>query len=173
MKTILTAVLLTVLTFLVHEAAHAAAAKALGYDVEATINSVRAIGGYGSVGSQMLVDIAGPVATVLIAAFAALIARATGSLTAFWVVFTATFMRITAQAVSLASPNDEMRVSSELGIGAWTLPVAVVVVLVILSFWAGNRAKPGLGRLFLGWLGTSAAIAAIVLGENYLPSLTF
>ncbi|GGY47639.1 hypothetical protein [Parvularcula lutaonensis] len=172
-KTILTTVIVTVFTFVAHETAHAVAAKVLGYDVVATINHVSAVGGIDSTGGRMLVDIAGPLATVLIAAFAAVIARVSGSLIAFWVVFSAAFMRIVAQFVSLSSPNDEMRVSAELGIGAWTLPAAVIVLLVILAFWAGNRARPGIGQLFLGWIGASLAMTAVVFGENYLPSVTF
>lgn len=172
MKTIITAMVITVLGFFVHEFAHAAMANVFGYDVKLSVNSVSPINGpYESRGEAMLISIAGPVVTLLIGLLGAIVARASGSLIALWVVFTSLIQRSMAQAASLLGPNDEMRVSMELGIGAWTLPAAIVTLLLVLMIWSTQKAKPGLGRLLLAFLGTSIGVSIVVLGEDYLPSI--
>ena len=111
-------VLVTLAHFAIHEFAHALAAKLLGYDVVITLNTVRPLKeAYDSAADASLISITGPVVTLLIALFAALYARRHKSLVAFMVVVSALFQRAIAQLVSLGNPNDEMRVSIDLGLG--------------------------------------------------------
>lgn len=174
MKTILPTLVLTVLGFVAHEAGHALAAQFLGESVTITINRVSPVdGGYDGRGATMLVTLAGPLLTLCLAVAGAVVARSTGSLIAFWLVFTSAFQRAAAQMVSFANPNDEMRVSLDLGIGAWTLPAAMVALLLVLSVWAWRGTKPSFGQFVLGWLGFSAGITVVVFGEPYLPTFTW
>ncbi|NNU15939.1 hypothetical protein HK107_06330 [Parvularcula sp. ZS-1/3] len=172
MKTLVTVIILTALTFFVHEAGHGLAYDLLGYDqVRININSAGPIGGVNSTSDAIVGAITGPMVTLVQAIFFALVARATGSVFAFWGVFTAFMMRLMAQVISFKSPNDEMRVSEMIGIGAWTVPIAMMVVLLILMLWAGRASKPGVGRIILAWIAFTIAISGIVLGEAYVPDL--
>lgn len=131
--------LVTLAHFAIHEFAHALAAKLLGYDVVITLNTVRPLKeAYDSAADASLISITGPVVTLLIALFAALYARRHKSLVAFMVVVSALFQRAIAQLVSLGNPNDEMRVSIDLGLGYIRM--------------AGPQAKGGYLANDLAWL---------------------
>ncbi|MEM1381739.1 MAG: hypothetical protein AAGH41_14045 [Pseudomonadota bacterium] len=174
MKTLTTTFILMVLGFIAHEFGHAAMAKLLGYEVEISINHVRTVGGGApSVADRLLIDFAGPAVTLILAGSAAILARVGGFLVAFWVVFTSAHQRIVAQAVSFSNPNDEMRMSMILDIGAWTVPAAMVGLFLVLTIWAAREARPGLARLFLAFIGGSIGITAVVFGEPYLPSIVW
>ena len=170
MRTILTAFVLTVLGFVYHEAAHGFAGKLLGYEMEISINRATAIGGYIERSHLMLVSFAGPLATLALAGVGAFFARTIGSTTGFLIVFTSLLQRLLAQAVSLSNPNDEMRVSLELGIGAWTLPAAMLVLFLLFTAWGARGAKPSIWVWVLGFIGANIGITAVVFGEPYLPS---
>lgn len=158
------------LTFVLHEAAHALAGMAMGHDMQIGLNSVSARGGAAMAARDaFLVTAAGPLATVLQAVIAWLvIARGkigrSGAGVAYAFLFAAWFMRFAAAFVSLFHPNDEARLGLMLGWNMWLLPGAMVITLLALT-WAGAR------RLRVRWMTNaaayvtcSAAFAAIVFG---------
>ena len=80
-------------------------------------------------------------------------------------LFAAWFMRFAATFVSVFHPNDEARLSLQLGWNMWLLPGLVVVALLWLT-WKGAQ------RLRLGWKINAACyvlcsvlFAAIVFGD--------
>lgn len=159
-----------VLSFIVHELAHWLCGVVLGYDMYVGINKAGlASGSYRHEWHGQLVSAAGPLVTIALAALAfVLIARRRWTLL-FPVVFFSTMMRALAAVVSIGNPNDEARISLWLGIGKWSLPL---LVLIVLAWWTYRAAR----RLELGWrswaicfVGSSIAITVVVLTEQHWP----
>lgn len=130
-----------VLTFIVHEAAHWMAGVGLGYEMQMRINGGVPIAPPGTAVTArdaFIISAAGPVATALQAILAFALIRTRGSLPAYAFLFVAWFMRFAAAFVSMFNPNDEARMSVQLGWNMWLLPGVVVSILLLLT-WAGAR----------------------------------
>ncbi|MXP11159.1 hypothetical protein GRI68_13300 [Altererythrobacter halimionae] len=89
------------------------------------------------------------------------------------IVFAALWSRALAAIVSVANPNDEARVGLELGIGFWTLPIAVSVLLALLFVRLARKRRLGMSWFMAFWLGASFGFATLVFGEALLPDLRF
>jgi len=165
------ALIVVVVCNLLHEAGHLVAAKALGYDAVARINSVSIIGGAASWRDAALVDAAGPLVTLLLAIIGVMLSKR-GSTLGPTIVFAALMMRILATAVSVQAPNDEARISEALGLGIWILPALVVGLLAILMLVGARRSGIGWRWLAGAWIGASLGFTAVVFGEGYLPAIT-
>ena len=132
-----------------------------------------ASGGYESAFHASIISLTGPIVTLLIAAFAAIIANKKKSLLAFLVVVSAAFQRVIAQLISIGNPNDEMRVSIEYGLGAFTLPSISSLMFIALVVYAWRGPKPKGWMLISLWIGLSLGISMAVFGERVLPSITW
>ena len=77
-----------------------------------------------------------------------------------------------ASIVSLNNANDEMRMSIALGWGSWTLPIAVVCALLVMSIIAFRKTGASYHNLIGLWAGSSLAITLVIFGEPYFPSFT-
>ena len=172
MKAFVLAVLITLIMFVLHEGGHALMAKALGYEVAASLNHVKTLGGANSEAHSMLITAAGPAVTFILGLIGVVLATR-GQALGVTLVGTAFLIRARAAVVSLNNPNDEMRISLDLGLGAWTLPALVSGLLLGMLIYAIRKARPGIAYLVLTWLGFSVMITAIVFGESALPTLTF
>ncbi|QIG79168.1 zinc metalloprotease [Stakelama tenebrarum] len=163
--------LILVLTFVVHEAAHALAGLAMGFPVEIGLNHVRPVGAVPPDATQaMLISAAGPAVTVAIALIA--LATMRNSVTGFLIILAAFLCRAMASVVSLWNANDEMRISESLGIGAWTLPIAVTLLLGVLV-WLAAKGKPFAARHWrVLYYSGSLGLAAVVGADMVLPRLT-
>lgn len=104
------------ITLILHEAAHWVAGVALGYDMEARLNAVRATTSVLPF-HKVLIDAAGPITTILQGLVAFAVVMRCRSNTGFAFVYMATFMRILATAISVVNPNDEARLSLYFGLG--------------------------------------------------------
>ena len=148
-------------TFALHEGGHWLAAQLLGYDAYFGLNRAGARDTIGGT-HMVLITAAGPAVTLLqgVLAFALVWAQRS---TAAWVfLFWAAFMRLMATAISLWNPNDEARLSEHFGLGTWTLPAVVTLVLLGLLAAGSRRVGAGWKALGLSWLVASAAITVIV-----------
>ena len=169
--TVLLFAVATAVTFCLHEAAHWGMGEWLGYDMFLRTNSAGlARGAYASDVHQNLVTAAGPGFTLLQGFVAYLFVRAFEARVAFAFLLSALLMRMLAAGVSLATPNDEMRLSLAYNLGPWTVFAAVIGVLFVLTVL-------GAWRLRLGWreIGVSVGCwlvfaSAIILSERYLPA---
>ena len=171
-QTLLLICAIILLHFIVHDFAHAVTAKLLGYDIIVGLNIVTLDNQiYQTRADAMLVSISGPIITIMIGLYAAFISNKKQSLIAFWVVLTATCMRLLAQLVSFSNPNDEMRVSIDLGLGSWTLPAISVAILVFATVWAWKGPKPRPFMFFIAWLGISIGFSIVVFGDRVLPKI--
>ena len=150
------------LSFVMHEAAHWAAGRALGYDMRMSLNGAAPIGGFRDSADAAWVSAAGPAFTLLQAMLAFAVVRMRRSLPAYAFLFAACFMRFAAAAVSVVHPNDEARLSLAWGWGTWTLPVVMVCVLLALTVSAARQLGLGWRTHVLCYLLCSAATAAIV-----------
>ena len=165
------ALIVVVVCNLLHEAGHLAAAKALGYEAVARINSVSITGGAASWRDAAMVDAARPLVTVLLAIIGVMLGKR-GSTLGPTIVFAALMMRILATAVSVQAPNDEARISEALGLGIWTLPALVVGLLAVLTAFSARRSGVGWAWLLGSWIGASIGFTLIVFGEPLVPAIT-
>lgn len=153
--------LIGVSTFVVHEGAHWAMGQVLGHDMTFSLNGSGARGPV-SMGDHLWISAAGVVVTLFQGAVGFLMVVRRESLTGYGLLFFAALMRLMAAGVSLFNPNDEARISQELGLGLWTLPVATVAVLALLTVIASRRLGLSWRTNLLTWLTATAALSAII-----------
>ena len=158
--------LVAVATYLIHEAAHWLVGAALGYPVSYGINSVIP-GSPMTTGDHILMSAAGPAVTVLTALIAFTIVLRRDSLTAYAVLYFALFMRVIAAGVSVFNLNDEARISDMLGLGPWTLPGIVILILLIPTVIASRHLRLSWKVNVLAY-GVSSLVAAAVVGLDMI-----
>lgn len=149
------------MTFVLHEGAHWAAAEALGYDGYFSLNRAGARGAVTD-RHRLLIAAAGPAATIVQGVLAWALVQARGSRIAWAFLFQAAFMRLMATVITFWNPNDEARVGAQLGLGTWTLPIVVTAGLFALLALGSRRLRLGPAALGLSWLIASAGVNAIV-----------
>lgn len=153
--------LVAVATYLVHEAAHWLAGASLGYPVSYGINSVIP-GRPMTAHAHMLMSAAGPAVTVLGALIAFVLVMRRDSLIAYAALYFALFMRVIAAGVSIFNLNDEARISDTLGLGPWTLPGVVIMVLLIPTVIASRHLRLSWKVNALAYVVSSLVAAAVV-----------
>jgi hypothetical protein len=153
-------------SFLVHEFAHWLTGVALGYEMVASPNHVRSIGGM-SVMHELLVSSAGPLVTIVQAVIGFVMLGGRLALSGFALIHIAFFMRLLAAAVSVFNPNDEARISEQLGLGNWTVPAFVVVFLFVLVLVASRRLGLQFREQFLCYV-TATIVVSLVVGLDSL-----
>ena len=145
------------LAFLLHEAFHWLAGEALGYSMVYTPNRVWPESPM-TAGHFMLVSAAGPLFTYMQAALGYVLVKRRASHLGFALLYLAFAMRFLAMAVSFWNPNDEARISRDLGLGVWTLPFIVVSIL----FFAVVKASKQLNLSFRDQLYSYALASAVI-----------
>ncbi|PHR56285.1 MAG: hypothetical protein COA43_14090 [Robiginitomaculum sp.] len=164
-------IIVTFVTFLLHEGAHWMTGEMLGYDMWMNINSCGlASGQYNTEWHKHMVSAAGPIVTIIQAIIAFVLVRKNKTIGAFAFIFTALIMRVLAMFMSLNSPNDEARVSEWLGLGQWSLHILVIAVLLGLTLKGGSYMKFRWRAYGLAYLAVSLAIAGVVMGEAFIPN---
>ena len=147
--------------FIAHEAAHWAMGRALGHDMVMSLNSASAAAGQEvAVAHALLITAAGPAFTVALG-LVSYVFCLRGAALAYPLLFSTFFMRFIASGVSLFNPNDEMRLGSALGLGSWTLPLAVTSTLLALTVHASVRLR-------LGWIANLATFLLCALATTAL-----
>jgi hypothetical protein len=161
----------TVFSFLIHELAHYVTGEALGYDSWFNLNYA---GFQEEVQPSPLettaITMAGPIITVFQALAAALLIGSHKQLWLYSFVIVALWQRLTAFGISMVVyPNDEARISMMWGLPIWALPSVVVGCLLLVTIWAAYKARAGLIANLIAYVTTSAAIAAVVFGNQAFP----
>lgn len=148
-------------TWLLHEGAHWLAGTALGHQMTFNLNSVSPITPI-SMRDHLIISAAGPIVTLIqgLIAFVLIVRR--DSLPAYAFLFVAVLMRVMAAGISFFNPNDEARISLELGLGQWTLPALMCSVLVILAALASRKLRIGWKTNLLTWLVCTIGLSAVV-----------
>ncbi len=149
-------------TFAVHEFCHWGAGVLLGYEMVITPNRVYATSPTSSVHAQ-LISFAGPFVTYLQALIGYVLVTRRQAVFGFALLYMAFYMRLIAALVSVIQPNDEARISEGLGMGTWTLPILVVLVLFALVYVASRHLKLSARDQIFCYL-TASTVIAIVVG---------
>jgi hypothetical protein len=171
LSTIVVFAIATAFTFAAHEGAHWAMGEWLGYDMFLRANSAGlARGLYRSEADAQLVTAAGPAVTLLQGLVAYLFIRAGSAGTAFAFLLSALLMRVLAAGVSLATPNDEMRLSLWLELGKWAVFAGVIGVLFALTAagaWHLRLSERTIAAGVACWI---VFASAVILSERFLPT---
>ncbi len=152
-------------TWLAHELAHWLMGEALGYDMWMSLNGGGLVGegAYDSALDRSLVDAAGPFVTYILAISAFALIRTTGSLLLYPFLFLQFYMRTVALGISILSqPNDEARISLELGLPLWLLPGIAVAFLLALTVIGSRMVRAGWAGNIIAYVMASLLSAAIV-----------
>ncbi len=150
------------LTWLLHEFSHWFMGVLLGYEMGFTLNSAFPIqGNYNQQWHQHLISAAGPIVTIAqaIVCFFLVVRRPVYKL--FPILFVPFYMRLLASGMNFINLNDEGRISSDLGVGTFTIPVLVtsllfLLVLIIARKWA-------LSKSFIFWTALLVMIFSSIL----------
>jgi hypothetical protein len=152
-------------TWLPHELAHWMMGEALGYDMWMSINGGGLVGegSYDNAFDRSLVDAAGPLLTYSLAIGTLALIRVTRSLLLYPFLFLQFYMRAVALGISVVSqPNDEARISLELGLPLWALPVIAVTMLLALTVIGSRTVRAGWTGNMLAYVMASLVTAAVV-----------
>lgn len=153
--------LVGIFTFVVHEFAHWLAGTLLGYPMRMTPNQAHSTTPMLPL-HESIVSAAGPLVTYAQAAVGYRLVTRRSALVGFALVYMAFFMRLVAMGVSTFNPNDEARISLELGLGLWTLPALAVAVLLVLVVLASRRMRIHVREQLVCYLVASIVVTAFV-----------
>ena len=130
-KYILITLLAVFLSFGLHEASHWFAGELIGYNMTMSMNSASPIDvdTYQEEWHGMVISAAGPLFTILQAAAIYLLMRRKPRPLLYPFLFVPLVMRIMAALLGFVHPNDEARISHDLGLSIWTLPAIVCGLL--------------------------------------------
>lgn len=153
------------MTWLLHEFAHWQMGKALGYDMWMSLNEggLAGKGSYDNALDKSLVDAAGPILTYTLAIGALALIRTTRNLLLYPFLFLQFYMRAVALGISAVSqPNDEARISLELGLPLWLLPGIAVTFLLALTVIGSRTVRAGWTGNIIAYIMASLLSTAIV-----------
>lgn len=151
-----------------HEFSHWLTGTLLGYEMKMTLNTTYPAIGYYLNNDAMIVSLAGPLITLIQAFVFFFLLKRHFSVTLFPFLFVCFYMRLLATAMSFTNPNDEARISLDLGWGTFTLPVIVTALLFYLVFRTVKRRKISTGMVVLTTLLTLVISSAIILTDQAL-----
>ena len=148
-------------TFAIHEFCHWIAGTLLGYEMVITPNRVYSTSTTSFVHAQ-IISFAGPLITYIQASVGYVLITKRQSIFGFALLYMAFFMRFLAAIISFIKPNDEARISQDLGLGLWTLPALAVLILFGLVFIASRRLKLTARDQIFCYITVSIVVALIV-----------
>lgn len=146
-----------------HEFVHWTVGEYLGYKMAMTLNTCYPLSGHFSQDwHYQVVSAGGPIFTLCEAILIFILMKQRKRVLLYPFIFTCFYMRLFATVISLRKPNDEARISSAIGIGKFTLPIIMTVVLFALIYKTsksyGFDAKFNLANLGLTILFSSIII---------------
>ena len=162
----LTLFLVGIGTFAIHEFAHWIAGIMLGYDMVITPNRVYSKSSTSFVHKQ-IISFAGPLITYLQALIGYFLLKNRRWLVGFAMLYMAFFMRLFAAGISAFNPNDEARISQDLGMGTWTLPIIAVALLFGLLYFASRRLKLTVRDQFFCYLVAAIVVTFVVAVDSF------
>jgi hypothetical protein len=150
-------------TALLHELGHWLAGTWLGNEMVMSLNAARPVAGYGADWHAWVVTAAGPAVTLLQAVLVWLLSRRGGPPWLFAFLLTPLVYRTMAMAMNALNPNDEGRLSLELGLGLYTLPALVCAFLLWLVVDECRRRGWGWRRPVLGGVAVAHLLGAVIV----------
>ena len=151
---ILLTLIAAIVTWILHEFAHWLAGTLLGYKMGMGLNQTFPYQVYDTDRDYQLISAAGPAFTLLQAVVIFIIMQRKKIISLYPFLFTCFYMRLLAAMISILNPNDEARISKEMGWGTYTLPVIVVAFLFFLVYKISGKYHLGgkFNMITLGWV---------------------
>lgn len=123
------------LSWVLHELAHWVAGEWLGYTIEMRLNSSGPVSGdYVQPWHYTAISAAGPLFTLCEALVIFVLMMQRRRVLLYPFLFICFFMRLFAAIISFINPNDEARISTAFGLGKFTLPAVVTLLLFLLVY---------------------------------------
>jgi hypothetical protein len=157
-------------TFIFHEFTHWLTGELLGYKMTMRLNyaSLTGKGVYKEFWEENLVSASGPIFTIIQGIIFYLIMEKYKNINFYPFLFLPFFMRLLAFTMSFNLPNDEARISRNLGIGTYTLFIIVCLFLGVLVYKTSKKYLIDFKFQMSNIVLTIVFIALIVLGDNFL-----
>ena len=135
LKYVLFVLIAVIFTWVLHEFSHWCVGELLGNDMVMTLNSSYPKSRtYIEPWNAMIVSAAGPLITLVQAVVFYMFLKRHTSACLFPFLLTCLYMRVLAGAMNVINLNDEGRISKALGLGTFTLPILMTVVLFYLTY---------------------------------------
>lgn len=156
-------------SWVLHEFAHWVMGEYLGYKMIMTLNSTFPKTGYYTMDLHyQAVSAAGPVITLSEAILVFMLMIRQRKILLYPLLFSCFYMRLLATMISFLRANDEARISAALGIGKFTLPLIVTMILLALVYKMTARYRLNV-RFNLTNLGLAILFSSIIiLTDMYL-----
>lgn len=133
-----------IVTWLIHEFAHWSTGELLGNEMVMTLNtSYPKAGRYLKDWHATIISAAGPIITLIQAIIFYFLLRKDGDKLLFPFLLTCLYMRSIAGMMNFINLNDEGRISRDLGLGSFTLPVVIFGILFYLVYSISTAKKFG------------------------------
>jgi hypothetical protein len=156
------------LSWTLHEFAHWAVGECLGYKMTITLNSsFPANGHYIKDLHYQIISAGGPIFTLCEAILIFILMRRQRRILLYPLLFTCFYMRLFATVISFRNPNDEARISSAMGIGKFTLPLIMTIILFALIYKVSNMYKLGTKFNLINFGLTLLFSSIIILADMY------
>jgi hypothetical protein len=124
-----------VFTWVLHEFSHWSVGEMLGNDMVMTLNSgYPKSGSYAGSWDATIISAAGPIVTMIQASVFYFLLERKSEVFLFPFVLSCFYMRLLAGVMNVINLNDEGRVSEDLGLGTFTLPVLVIGILFYMTY---------------------------------------
>lgn len=122
-------------SWIFHELAHWVAGELLGYKMAMTLNSGYPLNGqYSRDRDYQVISGWGPIFTLCEAILVFILMIRKRRMLLFPFLFTCFYMRFFAAIMSFRNPNDEARISTAIGVGKFTLPAIITLILFALVY---------------------------------------
>ncbi len=167
-KYILITAVAVFLSFELHELAHFITGECLGNKMAMTLNSGYPVNGfYLEEWQYTVISAAGPLFTIVQALFFYFLLKKKSNYYLYPWVLIPFFMRFSAMILSFRNPNDEARISTSLGLGMFTLPLLVSILLFFLVFKINQKYRYTKRFNFISILLIIFFYSAIILTDKY------
>jgi len=134
-KYVLTTMIAVTFTWTLHEFTHWVTGGLLGNGMIMTLNTCYSKSGqYIENWHSTVISAAGPIVTLIQAIIFYYLLKAKSGKSLFPFLLTCLYMRLLAGIMNFINPNDEARISLDLGLGTFTLSILVVGFLFYLTY---------------------------------------
>lgn len=156
-------------SFFFHELSHWLAGEMLGYKMTMRLNNVSMTetGISNTLLEKNLISAAGPIFTIIQSIFFYVLMKKKRNINWYPFVFLPFFMRLLAFSMSFITPNDEARISRDLGLGTYTLFIIVCLFLGVLLFKISKKYAVTYKFILYNFLLSSIFITALIVIDNY------
>ena len=122
-------------TWVLHEFSHWTIGEYLGYKMGMTLNSgYPLLGKYSKDSHYQIISSVGPIVTLFEALLVYILMLQRKRTLLYPFIFVCFYMLLFATIISFRNPNDEARVSIAIGVGKFTLPIIMTLILFLMLY---------------------------------------